>query len=142
MTGISRRGFLKGMLGLAAAPAICKAENLMKIFVPNQELIIPDQKLGRGITESIVHIDELGFFGGDYDGDALNFNIIDTSQGLTQRILSEKHFSPDVLARQQMQRKEITDYVNRSSLLKQRLAGKSAYVSRSPLGNNGVLVSF
>lgn len=29
---ITRRGFLKGMLALGVAPAICKAENLMKIF--------------------------------------------------------------------------------------------------------------
>ncbi len=38
--GISRRGFLKAMLAAAAAPAICKAENLMKIYVPPQEIIL------------------------------------------------------------------------------------------------------
>ena len=40
---ISRRGFLKGMLGVSGAivagPAICKAENLMKIWVPSQKIV-------------------------------------------------------------------------------------------------------
>lgn len=35
---IARRSFLAGILGAAAAPAIVKAESLMKIFVPQQRL--------------------------------------------------------------------------------------------------------
>ena len=36
---ITRRGFLAGILATAAAPAIVKASNLMKLYVPSQELI-------------------------------------------------------------------------------------------------------
>lgn len=39
---MNRRGFLASMLALAAAPAIVKAENLMKIYVPRDELILPE----------------------------------------------------------------------------------------------------
>jgi hypothetical protein len=40
---MNRRGFLGVMLGAGMAPAIVKAENLMKIFVPKQEIIeLPD----------------------------------------------------------------------------------------------------
>lgn len=35
---IGRRSFLAGILGAAAAPAIVKAESLMKIIVPQQRL--------------------------------------------------------------------------------------------------------
>jgi hypothetical protein len=34
----SRRGFLGAILAAAAAPAIVRAESLMKIYVPQQEL--------------------------------------------------------------------------------------------------------
>jgi hypothetical protein len=34
----SRRGFLGAILAAAAAPAIVRAESLMKIYVPSQEL--------------------------------------------------------------------------------------------------------
>ncbi len=37
---MNRRGFLGAMLGLAAAPAIVKAENIMKIWVPPEPSII------------------------------------------------------------------------------------------------------
>lgn len=140
---ISRRGFLKGMLGLAAAPAICKAENLMKIIVPSQELIIPDQKLGRGMTEPIVHVDEFAFYkGGDYDGDSLSFYEINDAERSSQYILSLKHMSPEAQQRMEIERKFITDHVNRTSLLKQRLAGKTVYATRSPIGGNGVQITF
>lgn len=39
---ITRRTFLKGILAAGAAPAICKAENLMKIQVPKRQLILPE----------------------------------------------------------------------------------------------------
>lgn len=38
---MKRRGFLKAMLGAAAAPAIVRAESLMKIVVPKREIILP-----------------------------------------------------------------------------------------------------
>lgn len=39
---MNRRGFLKAMLAAAAAPAFVKAESLMKLYVPPQEIIIPE----------------------------------------------------------------------------------------------------
>jgi hypothetical protein len=38
---MNRRGFLGAMLGGMAAPAIVKAEHLMKIVAPKQEIILP-----------------------------------------------------------------------------------------------------
>lgn len=35
---MNRRNFLQAMLAAAAAPAICHAENLMKIYVPAQKI--------------------------------------------------------------------------------------------------------
>jgi len=37
---VSRRGFLTGILALGAAPAIVRAESLMRIWVPPQEMVI------------------------------------------------------------------------------------------------------
>jgi hypothetical protein len=51
---VTRRGFLGMLVGAAAAPAIVKAENLMKIFVPPEKKII----VGRGMTRVMCHIDE------------------------------------------------------------------------------------
>lgn len=39
---MERRGFLKAMLGACAAPAIVKAENIMRIVVPKKEIIVPE----------------------------------------------------------------------------------------------------
>lgn len=39
---ITRRGFLTGMLALGAAPAIVRAESLMRIWVPRQEVLTLD----------------------------------------------------------------------------------------------------
>jgi len=36
-----RRGFLGAMLAAAMAPAIVRAESLMKIYVPPQEILLP-----------------------------------------------------------------------------------------------------
>jgi hypothetical protein len=36
-----RRGFLGAMFAAAAAPAIVRAESLMKIYVPPQEILLP-----------------------------------------------------------------------------------------------------
>lgn len=56
---INRRGFLKSMLALGAAPAIVKAENLMKIFVPSQEIILLDKTIEVTTKLFTGHIDEL-----------------------------------------------------------------------------------
>lgn len=39
---MNRRGFLGAMLGAMAAPAIVRAESLMKIVVPRKEIILPN----------------------------------------------------------------------------------------------------
>ena len=38
----TRRGFLTGMLALGAAPAIVRAESLMRLWVPPQEILTLD----------------------------------------------------------------------------------------------------
>ena len=54
---ISRRGFLGAMLAAASAPAVVKAENLMKIFVPPEKKIITapiiEVFIGRGLETPI-----------------------------------------------------------------------------------------
>lgn len=81
----TRRSFLKGMLGLGSAiiagPAICKAENLMKIYVPPELKIV----LGRGMTIPAYHPDDFGYFGGDF---TMEWWLINRS---TQHVLSLKH---------------------------------------------------
>ena len=87
---VGRRRFLAGLAGLFAAPAIVRAESLMKLWVPSQELTLA----GRGMTTSIIQVDESGFLecmsspsvlafrfgqgiamsGCDYDGDAVDVN--------------------------------------------------------------------
>jgi hypothetical protein len=57
---MNRRGFLGAMLGVMAAPAVVKAENLMRIVVPKRELIV-----GRGLTQSIITFDDPPYR--DYD---------------------------------------------------------------------------
>lgn len=53
---MQRRLFLQGLAGVFAAPAIVKAENLMKIFVPKQELILPP-----GLMDSNVLVEPSSF---------------------------------------------------------------------------------
>lgn len=114
---VSRRGFLKGMLGLAVAPAICKAENLMKIWVPPQELVI-----GRGMTRSIVHVDEMGFLGGDYDGDTISiYNL-----GKTIDLPPEWQRSYDQEAR-------IRKAIERQADLAESLRANTIAVTRYPI---------
>jgi hypothetical protein len=42
---MTRRSFIKTMLIAASAPAIVKADNLMKIYVPEKEIIIPKRNI-------------------------------------------------------------------------------------------------
>jgi len=52
---MSRRGFLGSMMAAAVAPAVVKAESLMKIVQP--KIVAP-----RGVTRSIFVVDELPFY--------------------------------------------------------------------------------
>lgn len=54
---MNRRGFLGAMLGAAMAPAVVKAENLMKIIVPAEKKIF----VGRGMTSPIWTLDDAAF---------------------------------------------------------------------------------
>lgn len=72
---MDRRGFLKSMLAAAMAPAVVRAESLMKIYVPPQEIFIPANSIVQGLEfgtndftfESWVKkpSDEGMLFGGD-----------------------------------------------------------------------------
>ena len=42
---MNRRGFLSAMLGAAMAPAVVKAENIMKIWTPSQEIWTPKEEV-------------------------------------------------------------------------------------------------
>jgi hypothetical protein len=50
---ISRRGFLGAMLAAAAAPAIVRADSLMRIVVPKQEIILPTLNILVGDTSGL-----------------------------------------------------------------------------------------
>lgn len=39
---MNRRGFLSAILAAACAPAIAKSQSLMKIYVPKNDIIVPD----------------------------------------------------------------------------------------------------
>jgi hypothetical protein len=47
---------LAGIFAAAAAPAIVRADSLMKIYVPSNEIYV-----GRGLTKYITLIDETGY---------------------------------------------------------------------------------
>ena len=54
---MQRRNFLGGLAGILAAgsaPAIIR--DAMKIVVPKQDIVVPN--VGRGLTTSIIHLDE------------------------------------------------------------------------------------
>lgn len=58
---MKRRDFLKAMVAAAVAPAIVRAESLMPIWVPSQEIIVPNYD-GFDVNEwhqiSIAHFPE------------------------------------------------------------------------------------
>lgn len=45
------------MLAVAAAPAIVKAENVMKVWVPNQELIVPELSVNKWYHVTAKRVD-------------------------------------------------------------------------------------
>ena len=45
---MNRRDFIKTMIAASAAPAIVKAESLMKVYAPARDIILPEQLIGPG----------------------------------------------------------------------------------------------
>ncbi len=56
---MNRRGFLGGLVGVVAAPAIVRAESLMKIWVPPQGIVLPS-----GIVTTVSTM--INGFAGDF----------------------------------------------------------------------------
>lgn len=54
---MNRRGFLTSILALGAAPAIVRAESLMKLWVPPQEIWVPNGI--RSIADGNFHLVEV-----------------------------------------------------------------------------------
>jgi len=81
----SRRGFLGGLLGLVAAPAVVKADNIMRVVAwkPDRLLIAPIETIAgwlecNGATVSVDHYPELLSAMGDiYGGDGKTFTVPD-----------------------------------------------------------------
>lgn len=69
---ITRRSMLGGIMAAFVAPAICKPENLMKIWVPPAKVSIRDLTADIDIADcypkTVVMLD----LGMDYDGDCVN----------------------------------------------------------------------
>lgn len=51
---MNRRGFLTSCLALAAAPAICRADSLMKIVTPQSQILLPFEYLVHGLQTECV----------------------------------------------------------------------------------------
>jgi hypothetical protein len=72
---MNRRNFLAAMLGAAAAPAIVRAESLMKIVVPKQEIILfgprtptlAGGELSKAFIEKLHRNSRWGAYVGDMD---------------------------------------------------------------------------
>lgn len=52
---MQRRGFLGAMLGAMAAPAIVKAENLMRVVAPTREIIVPKNPWANWTMERTIY---------------------------------------------------------------------------------------
>lgn len=53
---MDKRGFLTSILALGSAPAIVRAESLMKLVVPKQEIILPPDYTVEGYIDSFSHV--------------------------------------------------------------------------------------
>lgn len=51
---MKRRSFLSAILAAGAAPAIVRADSLMKIIVPSQEIILPDFGMNEFTIEAYI----------------------------------------------------------------------------------------
>jgi len=80
----NRRGFLGAMFAAAAAPAIVRAESLMKIYVPPQEMVFTPN-LASGVLVEGDYYDALS---GRYTRN-LAKSIILTRQQIIERMLPE-----------------------------------------------------
>ena len=49
---MNRRSFLKGLGILGVAPAIVKAENIMRIWTPPKDIVIPDMVFLNGVLQT------------------------------------------------------------------------------------------
>ena len=89
----TRRGFLLGMLALGAAPAIVRAESLMPIRVPPQELRIGRYD-GFNFYESAMMPDELTYYV-DHGREAGDMTCIVTATEMNGRIIIvDRHWMP------------------------------------------------
>lgn len=77
----NRRGFLWAMFAAAAAPAIVRAESLMKIYVPPQEILLPTS----GIFNAEAKYVDLSE---NYGRNMANSTIL-TRQQIIERMLPE-----------------------------------------------------
>ncbi len=82
----TRRGFLLGMLALGAAPAIVRAESLMRIWVPPQEVYIPKYPPG-GFNHNRMYV--------DHGREAGDMTCIVTATEMNGRIIIvDRHWIP------------------------------------------------
>lgn len=89
----TRRGFLLGMLALGAAPAIVRAESLMRIWVPPQTLPIGRIE-GFRFIESPALPDELTYYV-DHGREAGDMTCIVTATEMNGRIIIvDRHWMP------------------------------------------------
>ena len=56
----TRRRFLGSILGLGAAPAIVRAESLMKLWVPSQSLELSEDSLEQALIAIVKQCDDRG----------------------------------------------------------------------------------
>ena len=80
----NRRGFLGAMFAAAAAPAIVRAESLMKIYVPPQEMVFTPN-LASGVLVEGDYYDALS---GRYTRNLAKSTIL-TRQQIIERMLPE-----------------------------------------------------
>lgn len=104
---VTRRSFL-GFLGAGAtAPAIVKAENLMKIFVP------PAPKIVAPMQPAVVT--ELALLGGDFDGDMISVRTLE-ALGITPELL-KADYNWSVSEAIMRNNQQLTDMLKESSMM-------------------------
>jgi hypothetical protein len=83
---MNRRGFLAGILAAGTAPAIVRAESLMKIFVPKQEILLPS---AMDIAWSVADINSPNLIiAAEYEWKQLNLVIERTFQANQEQIIA------------------------------------------------------
>lgn len=89
---VTRRGFLGFMVGAVSAPAIAKAENLMKIFVPPEKKIVTSWSRGVPTALGGNVSKELQRLSADFDGDVVRdyTNIWTTGDGKQKMLVTPR----------------------------------------------------